>query len=104
MRNGEQMKMIMISVLAAVPLCLIAACASEATDNGSETAEAAQALTGGTCVIQRPIGWSVGGVHCGEAVARSTLDLSPGQSMTFLSGVATAGFGSGTLTVQCDAN
>jgi hypothetical protein len=104
MRNGELMKKIMISVLASVPLCLVTACASEATGDGPDTAETDQALTTGTCVIQRPIGWSVGGVHCGENVARSTLDLSPGQSKTFLSGALTGVFGSGSLTVQCDAN
>lgn len=94
------MKKIMISLLASAPLCLVAACVSDAAD----TAEADQALSSGTCVIQRPIGWSVNGVHCAENVARSTLDLSPGQNATFLSGALTGVFGSGSLTVQCDAN
>jgi len=98
------MKKIMISVLASVPLCVVTACVSEATDDGPDTAEAMQPLTSGTCVILRPIGWTVGGARCQEAGSPPpVLDLSPGGRASFqgfIPGITSFG----TLTVQCDAN
>lgn len=92
----------LISILALIPLSLVAGCGIDG-DQDPETASEAQSVTG-ECVILRPYGWSSRTNTCGESFANTTtLHLPPGRSTTFVSSPL-PGLGTGRVTVVCHSN
>lgn len=95
------MRSSLISALAVLPLCVAAGCGVDAADEGTETTSEAQPVTGG-CIVLRPYGWTVLGVSC-VGSGTTTLQLAPGQSVTFFSGGGGT-IGQGSVTVVCHSN
>jgi len=91
----------MIPALAAIPLCLVAACMDSNED--ADTSNTEQAL-GPNCVIQRPYAWDNGIFVCSEGPIvppGSTITLGPGQSHEFHTVIQVVGLGRGSVTVVC---
>ena len=94
----------MIHTLAAIPLCLVAACAVDSSD--SETASAEQALAG-DCVILRPYGWDNGINVCAEGPivpSGTPITVPAGWSHEFHTVIPIYGLGTGSVTVVCRAD
>jgi hypothetical protein len=87
-----------VSTLLALPLSLLAACASMTDDTSTQT----QAL-GPSCVVQRPYGWTESATCAESRFRRTPLTLAPGQDFTFFS-AEFVGLGMGEVTITCDAN
>jgi hypothetical protein len=86
-----------LAALLSLPLCMVSACLAAPEDTGTTT----QAL-GPNCHILRPYGWS-SFRECSEGGSDSSIDLLPGQHLTFEAGGGVI-LGEGHVTVTCDTN
>jgi len=95
------MRSSLISALAVLPLCVAAGCGVDAAEEGTETTSEAQPVTGG-CIVLRPYGWNGLNAAC-VGTGTTTLQLAPGQSVTFFS-TQRGTIGQCSVTVVCHSN